>query len=364
MAGPFDHLHIKGRTAGTSNELSFDVLDAVRSGDNAKKPRGIFTTPGVASPASLSAVPEVERRKRARRNRTLRLWVISVTVIAVLAVAAGFAGYRLYQDRAEYTGRYDALVARFVDIDKTIVEVDQLMRNPLNSVEEQKREQVLEKFGTVETELDDVVAAANDLAADPAAPIDSSAASAIEAAASARRDMLDAAEGAFKLSEIVNKHVDSATSAWNKVLSGDSAAREATKRVNAAASEDALADARKLTETAIESMTEGRTELERLAAELGITFAPEIAYIDKRLDSLSAGVQTADALLAGDRAAAASANNAYNASDAEAADMARSLGASVGEQVKALYDDEVQRVLDAYAAARSSAATADSVLRG
>ena len=76
MAGPFDHLHIKGRTAGTSNELSFDVLDAVRSEPSQKKARSVFipsgprqsqgSYTGVAGTSTLSAVPEVERRHLVR----------------------------------------------------------------------------------------------------------------------------------------------------------------------------------------------------------------------------------------------------------------------------------------------------------
>ena len=149
MAGPFDHLHIKGRTAGTSNELSFDVLDAVRSEPSQKKARSVFipsgprqsqgSYTGVAGTSTLSAVPEVERRKRARRNRTIRVWAIAIVVVVVLASAAGYAGYRLYQDRAHFTGQYNELIMRFTDIDKTMVRIDALMRDPLNSVEANQR---------------------------------------------------------------------------------------------------------------------------------------------------------------------------------------------------------------------------------
>ena len=36
MAGIGDHIHVKKNTAGSSNELSFDVLDAARNGLDTK----------------------------------------------------------------------------------------------------------------------------------------------------------------------------------------------------------------------------------------------------------------------------------------------------------------------------------------
>ena len=77
MSGHFDFLHVKKNSAGSPNELSFDVLDAARSQLDGKKSRtsrgSLSTSPkqgsyhGVGSGSTLSAVPEVERRKKLLR---------------------------------------------------------------------------------------------------------------------------------------------------------------------------------------------------------------------------------------------------------------------------------------------------------
>ena len=89
----------------------------------------------------------------------------------------------------------------------------------------------------------------------------------------------------------------------------------------------------------------------------------ELGYIDKRIESLEAAVKTSDALLENDRAAAIAANDSYNAADRAAAELARNLPASISDQVKAQYADELAQKEGAYATARSTAIAADAALR-
>ena len=371
MAGPFDHLHIKRRTVGSSNELSFDVLDAAKSAADAKKPskpmnitsaQGSYT--GVAGTSTLSAVPEVERRKRARRNRTIRIWVIVLLAIAAVAAVGTYFGYRAYQDTLTFTGRYHALVEQLAEVDKTLVEVDRLMMNPMNSVESNDRKKVLEQFSTLKAALETMEEEVRSLRDEAKVSPDDTALVSIESAMQAREDMIASAADAFKLSEIVDKQVNVANEAWRKVLAGDSLAREATEIANKATTEAATMESRGKTRGAIELMEQARKELDNLSHEVtSVDFKPEIVYIDKRIEALNAAVATSDALLAGDRNTAIEANNEYNSADEEAAMLAAGLPASIGGTIKDQYTDQMQELIDVYQQARSQASVADGAIR-
>ena len=377
MAGPFDFLHIKGSTAGSSNELSFDVLDAARHELDEKRRANRSSTPltsgtpsslgsysGIAGTSTLSAVPEVERRKRARRARAIRMRVIAVVAVVALLAVGAYAGWRFYEEKVDYTGRFGELVSRFVEVDKSIVEVDALMADPLNSVERETRDRALAGFSDVKAKLDAISADARDLARNAASDDDKAALAEVEDAVQARKEMLDAAADTFKLSEIANRQVAEATEAWNLVLAGDALAREATTLANVATTEDATLHARDKTQEALDQMNTARSQLSIIEQGIaGLDFSAEVAYVDKRIESLEAALETSDALLAGNREAAIAANDAYNAADREAAEMASDLPASISDQVKAQYSGEVEQKRSAYSSARADATTADSALR-
>lgn len=374
MAGTFDFLHIKGRTAGSSNELSFDVLDAASQGLGEKKGRsqrdpgapkpsqGSYH--GVAGTSTLSAVPEVERRKRARRRRAARIWVIAIVSIVALVGSGVFFGYHVYQGKQNFAARFNQLIDRFKEIDQTMVEIDSLMADPLSSVKLVERAEVSERFATLTRELNAVTAEAHDMEPFAQTDHDRTALSEVEQAADARSNMIAAAESAFSLSKHANQLADEATEAWNKVLEGDTVAREATDIANAAKTEGTTISARDKTEQARELMSAARTELQIVEKEeprVDLSF--EKAYIDKRVAALDYAVETADALLANDRAAAQSANDAYNAADQEAARLGGALEDSPAEHVKSAYRSELDAILEDYTASRYAVTEADSALR-
>lgn len=375
MAGPFDFLHLKSHTEGSSNELTFDVLEAASRGlDNKKdKDRSVAPTApkssqgsyrGVGDTSTLSNAPEVTRRKRARRARAARSWLIAAVAVIALVGTGVFFGYRIHQERVDFNDRFHLLIDRFIEIDRTMVEVDSLMVDPLNSVELVKRSEVSDRFATLNRELNATIAAAHELSSSAQTDQDKAALGEMEKAASARSDMLAAAESAFTLSKHVNQLADSATSAWNDVLEGDNVAREATGLANKASTEDETIVARDKTQQARDVMDGARSTLSQVAKEQpGIDFSSELAYINKRIEALDAAIETSNALLANDRDAARKANDAYNSADGEAASLAGSINTSPAEHVKTAFQSTLEESLQAYSRARETVTSADSSLR-
>ena len=375
MAGPFDFLHLKSHTEGSSNELTFDVLEAASRGLDGKKDKDRSAAPtapkpsqgsyhGVGNTSTLSNAPEVTRRKRARRARAARSWLIAVVAVAALVGTGVFFGYQIHQERVDFSDRFNHLIDRFIEIDHTMVEVDSLMADPLNSVELVKRSEVSDRFSSLARELNATIAAAHELEPSAKSDEDRSALAEVEKAANARSDMLDAAESAFTLSKRVNQLADSATDAWKDVLEGDSIAREAAALANKASNEEETNAAREKTQQARDFMDGARVTLSQVAKEQpGIDFSAETAYVNKRIESLDAAVKTADALLANDRDAARSANDAYNAADSEAAALAGAITVAPAEHVRAAFQSTLEESLQAYTQARATVTAADSSLR-
>ena len=374
MAGPFDFLHIKGRTAGSSNELSFDVLDARRSTPEAQGSRvsRIPSAPrpsqgtyhGVAGTSTLSAVPEVERRKRHRRNRAVAKVIAALVAAAALATLVGIAGYRFYEEKLDFTTRFTTLIDRFVEADRDLVKIDALMTDPLNAPERSNRAEALKSFPGIEQMLASITADVDALVEQQGQDQDLAALHAVSDATAARLEMLAVAESAFKLSDIANRHASDAITAWNTILSADTTAREATQIANAAATEKTILDGRSKTVEALGRMREGRDQL--VVVEHGVTgldLSSELAYVDMRIESLEYAIETADALVAGNASSAISANDAYNAADRAAADQAAHLPASIAAQVKSRYADGIEDLMRDYVAARAAASAADAIIR-
>ena len=411
MAGPFDFLHLKNRSKGSPNELSFDVLDAARNDIASQEKRGsrisLGSMPsqgsyhGVAGASTFSAAPEVERRKRQRRAHSARTWAIAVVAVAALIGAGVYLGYQYYGGKMDFKGRYDQLIGRFVDIDKTLVMVDELMEEPERMINgdasptvsttsqdglqassdegsssssarkgaaavalSEEAEDLSADLSGTKRELNAIAAEAQQMRELASNDEDRVALAQAVSAATARADMIADLEDSFEVARDASRRLSQVNGAWDKVLEADAMARDAAEMANGAGTEEATIQARKLTEQARDLFEEARDELGSLeSGNPTISFSQERGYLDKRIESLDYAVKTANALLINDREGATSANNAYNAQDREAALLAESLPSSEAEKVQEAYDARFEQVARQYDESRNKASTADSSIR-
>lgn len=377
MAGVFDFLHIKRRTAGSSNELSFDVLDAARHQlDSQQKQgkRGAADRPALGAvhaqgsdgtyKATLSAEDEVRRRKRQRRQHTLRLRAVGVLVaIAVLCAGVVFS-YNLYKDRTDFNGKVNGLVASIVEGDDALVKLDDLMTDPFDRFQADDRSQLLAQLPLLLEGLEAVDDRAAELAGQASSEGDRVTLREISAAVQARMTMLGAASQAFRLSATVNGNEDTANRTWMHVVDADQAVRQAAQLANSALTEEETVAARDATAEAAEALQAASGELEALERQVkGLDFSAQLAYLACRIEALGYAVETSDALLAGDRSAASQANEEYNRLERQAAALAEELPASVADAVDAAYAQQKEDALAAYNQARAAVTKADADLR-
>ena len=377
MAGVFDFLHIKRRTAGSSNELSFDVLDAARHQlDSQQKQgkRGAADRPALGAVhaqgsdgtyrTTLSAEDEVRRRKRQRRQHTLRLRAVGVLVaIAVLCAGVVFS-YNLYKDRTDFNGKVNGLVASIVEGDDALVKLDDLMADPFDRFQADDRSRLLAQLPLLLEGLEAVDDRAAELAGQASSEGDRVTLREISAAVQARMTMLGAASQAFRLSATVNGNEDAANRTWMHVVDADQAVRQAAQLANSALTEEETVAARDATAEAAQALQTASDELEVLERQVkGLDFSAQLAYLACRIEALGYAVETSDALLAGDRSAASLANEEYNRLERQAASMAEELPASVADAVDAAYAQQKEDALVAYNQARAAVTKADADLR-
>ena len=373
MARPFDVLHVKKRTAGSSNELSFDVLDAARDGVNiqrgkpqrvAVQPRSQQTASGVGSVATFAAEPEVNRRKGERRSHERRFWAIAVVAIIALVGTAAYFGVSYFQYRADFNGRYHMLVDRFIEVDQTLAQVDSLMVDPLNEEEEQARATVLQSMARMNRELNTLSAEAEGMRESSSAAGQGAALDAISSSVEARCAMIQISEQTFELSQKERESELSATSAWQQVISADDIARKAMESANDATTEQATRSAREQADAARIQLLDAGKLLEAAEKNVeGLSLQEERSYLDKRVESLEAAIETLDALMSYDRAKATEANAAYTEKDEEAASLAAELSSSPASKVRAVYEGEIEALKKQYEEARTLAISSDAAVR-
>lgn len=373
----FDHLHLKRNTAGSSNELSFDVLDAARSNTGGKQSRASHRARGfgskresqgnyrgVAGTATISQSEiETSLQKRERRSHAKRLWALAI-VIAVGAIGVvAYMGYGRYQSMQAFSDQFEGLVDQLVEVDACFAQADEIMAEPLSSNTKKRKSVADAAPGCGEM----LAKTKNDVEICRQAALserDSIALDQVRDAVDARTDMLEAAQGAIAVADeyqLVGSKLDEA---WDSVLSADAIARMATKAANEADTENEVSRARDATAKARGQMKHALKQVNSLTkthASLDLSRLHD--YLKIRVEALDHAVATSDALLAGDIDKASLENEAYNTADERAAKLAKKLSSAPRDAVQAVFSAELEPFESSYEAARDKVIEADSLIR-
>lgn len=372
MAGVFDFLHIKQRTAGSSNELSFDVLEHKSvEADEKTRAAKLPKTPsvskgsyhGVAGTSTLSGQAEVEKRKKARRSYRLRLQVVAAIVIIALIAVGVYSGVRIHEERMDFASRANSLVDRLSNVDEELVVIDEMMADPLNGEYAEKMAGVIEDMPKLTTELNRISVDAQTLAAIAGDDRSKTLVGQVSKAALARNGMMSVAGESFRFSAEARGQVDRSNKAWTDVLNADQLAREAISEANKATTPEAARSALDKLRSANEGFTGALAEINDISSTYGVDLSAQQAYLEKKTEALGHAIETSEALLAGDRDGAKKANEKYNDIDAEAVELAAVLPPTptdaVHERLEAMMGEYVNR----YNEARNKTVEADSIIR-
>lgn len=433
--------HIKRNTQGTSNELSFSVLDAAKNAlDEGKHPSeqvkrfgriNLFTLPthrrrppstpkkdeALAIAGSLAsailpsgtpdtvkprphdsskkkAEPEREKnqtrtievpaqtpferaprstgrtskeeiawRKTRRRHSRILAGVIGSFII-VAAIGAGVL--YLYNDTMRYQEnirQIDTALSALGSTDEVLLALDKTLQDPMSdeamvfhSERESDVEQAFSSLAEVERSALDAQAGLRETR-------EQQAVDALLSAVSARRVMFEKGWSILDAAADASPVHDRLVEIWREVVDADELAREAAG-LAAEGKQENIAQSTDLTRQAQDGFNSALEQLQETAQSApSIDVTTQIAYIEKRIESLVYAAASNDALLARDTATAVENNDSYNSADAEAAQMAASLPSDPGQPaIDALSEAEADDV-ESYEAARGQASSSDAFLR-
>lgn len=398
--------HIKRNTEGTSNEISFSVLDAAKMELEGKiktpdqgsglgrislftlgKRRKSHETPTrteelpvsaaeasrteTALPArprpERAAVPspeyEVARRKSRRKLRRVGAVVAVLAITAVIVAGAGTALMSVYQANQGSVSSLQDAIGQVSSVDEVLARLNDVVEEPLDPDHADDvaafetelpaaRQELADSYGAIEAAFESIVN-----------PRDREAAGNALSSIDARIAMIDYGSGIAQETGIALSARENAVSAWNAILSADALAREAASLANEGTAESISASKDRTIE-AISSLNDA-TYLLSLAqndypnADLSV-YAD---YVAKRVEAFNHAVASDEAFLAEDAATALSENDAYNTADSEAAAMARALPDDIVSVIDDALHAELADDIAAYEDARARAASTDAFIR-
>lgn len=371
MADDFDHLHLKRNTAGSSNELSFDVLDAARngvandSGKNVRASRQLHGSyHGVMGTSTLSGQAEVEKKKRRRRRRNALIYAIGASCVAIVLAVVGWFVYQHYMTTKTFGQQFDSLVTRLIDQDEFLAELDELVADPLDLSKEERRDELRAHFGDRLGSMRSICDDARAAKAIATAEKETIAINQMEIAADSRLSMMETGSQIISLSKIINEEQSQLNKIWNDVLDADQQARAASELSNKADTEEAIKESYDATQQARESLASVCQELEsteQVHPELNLD--DQIEYLNTRIKSLEYALSASSAILEGDREKAAQKNDAYNEYDKKAVKKAEKLPRSISDVVEKAHAENYEKLLASYDKARAKTIEADAVVR-
>lgn len=407
--------HIKRHTEGTSNELSFSVLDAAKNAADAgegldskarvpsfggiplftlpgkRKPRttpqkeeslplssrgpvgmgGLPSSAASSSPESLRVAPkakyeppvdEIARRKTRRRLRNgLAFAAAAAIVVGLVGAGASF----LYKEHVSYNERLSHLESALADVssaDEIIVEMDAVINADVTDETAEKVSAVKARLPEASILLDSADAAVQAADSDANPPQEKEAVARARAAIAARRDLIEQGPMLMDAALAAKKAGDVVAAVWTDVIGADALARDAATLVADTTMENVEASRAKSVE-AKDLFAEALSLLWTAVDEYpNVDLSDQITYVEKRIAAMEYAIASDDAILAYNKEEAAAQNDAYNAVDQEAAELAKTLSDNPAELVKSAYLRTTEEASKLYKEARLRAETADSFL--
>ncbi|WP_302961253.1 hypothetical protein [uncultured Adlercreutzia sp.] len=400
-------LHIKSHTHGSSNEISFSVLDAAREARDAeerdRRESGagkvpLFTMGRTRKPHATPAkdqsiiIPEGVRPTRAGSSlaataaaevdrRAFRIIPVVVIVCVLLALALTI-GQTLLSMRTQQNGLRGSLdenISVITNCDETLIPFDTLVmeqydKNRLSpsaigqkapSFEELSEgyRQVVADIAPARAQLEASMEAIEALQPTLADNDAKEAASQAVTAARARLSMLDDGVAIIEQSLMATEAFIEAREGWKAVIDADAAAREATALLSSM-SEESVNASREKTNEALSQLFQAQEAFDHAQGDYpGLDLAAVSDYVSKRIEAQQAALAADEAYLSRDKEALEAENSRYNQLEEEAASLAQALGDDPDELVASRFYDSIESFVASYEAERLKAGNADTFLR-
>lgn len=306
---------------------------------------------------------EVARRKSRRKLYRVAAWTFVIAVSLVVLASVGTFAYSSYE---AYRGSVQSLtggISAIAEADEAMVVIDEFVHDPFSKTSgitfddvEKRIEEAEESLSQAQSEIEAVI---EGLGTSKEREVAENALLSIQA----RSEMLAAAQAVIDEAESASMAMDYVEQAWSKVLNADKLARESavlandTTQENIAASKEKTVQAQGYLSDALSLVTQASQVYPQFDS------TKIAAYIEKRYEAFGYAIASDEAFAAEDTQKALEENDAYNKADAEAAVLADGLAVDPLDYIRDAYGIEAAGYLDSFDAAKSNAASTDSVVR-
>ena len=404
--GIAENLHIKGNTAGTSNELSLSVLDERREkadGKSSSTPRpsrlnkvsvfavesrksrkekkaeGSPTGADVAGYAlDLSArgraararkraldnpEAEIRRRKSARRARRIVGTVVAAAASIAVVAYAGVYFWNAYQQNVENLTVLGQAMQELEAADEVVLAADALVTDGLGDASDEDIDSLISRMDDARVHINAAAAFGETAYESMDASADREAALKAQESANARTELLDGATSIIQAEVQARTASTQIQQCWSALVEADGLLKEAAAMVTETTNENVKASEEK-TQQANDLLNEASASLSAAQeAYPSADFSDFSAYIDKRLEAIGYALASNDAIYIQDKATADEQNALYNQADAEAVELAQKLPENPAQPVEDALAADTQQARDDYLTTREAAAQSDAYIR-
>ena len=314
---------------------------------------------------------EVARRKAARKHHK-RLAVAACIAVIGAGVALGLttlhAGYVDQQNKrqqlAEAIKAIEAADAQILPFDELVQESSSATLEQISASDfEDEFERRIGQLEDAEEALEQVKRDIEAMQAGISDVRDIEALNHAIETINARVNMIHSGQDALEEVDHALAAYDQALSGWGELLAADSTARAAADLVTETTPDNVRASI-EMTNEAQSGFSQARQSIAKVPTLYeGVDVQVFLDYIDLRLEAQEWALASDQAVLYRDKETAASANNAYNEVDAQAAELIKQQDAEPAELVEHLYEEKSAPLFSSYEAERARAADADAFLR-
>lgn len=318
--------------------------------------------PGRVSYAA-DADAEIRRRKTRRQlHRCLRALLV-LALVGVLAVV-GVQSWRSYES---HNGRIEELATTLDSItraDEQLAELDEILAAPLDRVDSEDWTlldgALTESARDLAQARDRLGALANELG--PGA--DADAARTAQQAIDERITLMEEARGIMRMASDARAAESSLIEAWTAVSDADALARDAASAAAEAASAEDAEATMEANRAAIARFNDALSLFAQLEnSEANLDLSAYRAYVEKRIEAMGYAMEADEAAAARDKETAQERNDAYNAADAEAVELARALPFDLSDPIEKAFAVNSQPLFERYRAQLEQVGETDKILQ-
>ncbi len=318
--------------------------------------------------ATASATPDSQPPRRLARLKLdararRRSLIIGGSLVALtLLVLLGMVGYRMFSSQVGAAKKLDAAAVLIEEADAIVVEVDAVVRSDVTTGLAESANAAILRVPEAEWQLKDALGLIGD-AKKRGRARDRQRAELLDAAATARLEMLAQGPAILTLNAKASDALPPARAGWEALIAADKTSDEAVAAYNRL-NKAGVNRSSKLNKRAESELAEARRQFvtaESVFPEAG--FDLYIAYIDTRISMNQLSQQSDAAWLRNETAQANEIIARYNALDQTGIAQAKGLPASPEAAIADAYEKAAQAATVAYYNARDAATAADEALR-